>query len=269
MIVKVLLSDETLPVSKTRRILTYCRLRAKQAICGWTGFRPSGERLFGKQLAVGDYQSFVHLYEEIFMGLEYYFHASVVTPLIYDAGSNIGVATLFFKLLYPEANVVCFEPSASSFRYLQHNIRSCHLDNVTAYRYALDSRSGDEIELFSAADASLMASTWRNRNAKHAVVESVETAMLSSFVDRPIELLKMDIEGNEHAVVEDLRVRDKWRYIQQTIIEYHHHISGDDDRLASFLEVLEEEGFHYQIHASFRPPFKRSQYQDIVIYAYR
>lgn len=270
LILKVLLAKETIPVSKASRIATYCRLRLKQSLFTLTNSFPSSETIFGRTISLGDYRSFVHLYEEVFLGLEYYFRSSVAAPLIIDAGSNIGMATLFFKMLHPEAAVLCFEPGGSSFQCLSSNILGNYPDDVRCYKYALDTTSGDELLLHSGAEASLMASLLKERNAGGEVTaESVRTARLSDFIDRPVELLKMDIEGNEHAVLADLETNGKWDLIRQAIIEYHHHISGDDDKLGAFLGALEEKGFHYQIHASYRPPFTPGQFQDILIYAYR
>ena len=262
-------STAPFPVSRTRRIATYCRLCAKHALMQLSLIRPSQERLFGYSLSFRDYASFIVMYEEIFMALEYHFIASTPAPLIIDAGSNIGMAALFFTMLYPRSRIICFEPSHSSYAYLQNNIARNRLANVTAYRVALDRESDRELQLFSAGETSLMASIRPERNKDSATAESVRTATLSSYITEAVELLKLDIEGNEHSVAEDLAARGAWKHVRQTIIEYHHHISAGDDRLAVFLAGLEETGFRYQIHATLRPPFVKDRFQNILIFAYR
>ncbi|MEO5930268.1 MAG: FkbM family methyltransferase [Candidatus Kapaibacterium sp.] len=269
LIIKVILFRESFPISKASRIITYIRICIKQRLFRLLRKHPTHEHIFGLSISLGDYASFLSLYEEIFMGMEYYFTSPTQAPIILDAGSNIGMAMLFFKKLYPQATITCFEPSGSSFACLQRNITDNGLHNVTAFQYALDSTADREIQLFSSVETSLMTSVLRERNSSDVIVENVPTATLSSYIKGPVELMKIDIEGNEHAVMEDLRLNDRLKSVRQALIEYHHHISPDDDNLASFLGVLEEQGFHYQIHASFRPPFKRDRFQDMMIYAYR
>jgi hypothetical protein len=52
------------------------------------------------------------------------------------------------------------------------------------------------------------------------------------------------------------------------VIEYHHHMQADDDRLSELLRVLEAEGFGYQIACPERP-HARGEFQDVHVYAYR
>jgi hypothetical protein len=46
---------------------------------------------------------------EVFVKAEYFFRTSHDAPVIFDCGANIGLATLFFKRLYPKARVHAFE----------------------------------------------------------------------------------------------------------------------------------------------------------------
>ena len=47
--------------------------------------------------------SLMLLYSEIFARESYRFHSKKKNPVILDCGANIGMATLYFKWLYPEA----------------------------------------------------------------------------------------------------------------------------------------------------------------------
>jgi FkbM family methyltransferase len=268
-IIIALRSNVSYPISKTRRIATYCRLCAKHALARLSLIRPSKERLFGYTLTLGDYASFIVMYEEIFLALEYYFTSSTPAPLIIDAGSNIGLAALFFSIMYPQSQIICFEPGERSYHCLAENVRGNMLDGVTTHRVALDAASDRQVQLFSTVETSLMASVRRERKESAATAETVRTATLSSHITGAVELLKLDIEGNEHSVAEDLTAHGSWQHVQQAIIEYHHHVSTGDDRLAEFLARLQEAGFRYQIHTTYRPPFMKDRFQNIMIYAYR
>ena len=46
------------------------------------------------------------LFNEIFLHHEYHFTAANETPHIIDCGSNIGMSVIYFKMLYPEAEIV-------------------------------------------------------------------------------------------------------------------------------------------------------------------
>src|SRR5690242_10249467 len=52
-----------------------------------------------------------YLYREVFAEREYWFATDSPRPVILDCGSNIGMAILFFKSLYPEAEIFAFEPA--------------------------------------------------------------------------------------------------------------------------------------------------------------
>ena len=47
-----------------------------------------------------------YLFREIFVDAQYLFQADNDRPFIIDCGSNIGMAILFFKSLYPQARIM-------------------------------------------------------------------------------------------------------------------------------------------------------------------
>lgn len=64
------------------------------------------------------------LFREIFIEPSYFFRTERPHPLIVDCGSNIGMSVIFFKLLYPDARVLAFEPDPAPFELLEQNIRT-------------------------------------------------------------------------------------------------------------------------------------------------
>ena len=52
----------------------------------------------------------------------------------------------------------------------------------------------------------------------------VPSRALSSVITREVDLLKMDIEGAETAVILELAASGKLKLIKQIHLEYHHHI---------------------------------------------
>jgi FkbM family methyltransferase len=61
-------------------------------------------------------------------------------PVIVDAGANIGVASLWFRMIYPEAAIVAVEPVPDSVAMLNRNLGG--LRDITVLAAAIGSRPG-------------------------------------------------------------------------------------------------------------------------------
>lgn len=136
---------------KLSRWLTLCRL---SAFLSGKLLNFNVEYLHGQSLRL--------LYDEIFAREEYLFESSTPQPVIFDCGANIGMATLFFKWLYPESTVMSFEADPTTFGVLKHNIQQNHLQGVTAHNIALWNEDG-HIPFFVREDepGSLLMRRWR------------------------------------------------------------------------------------------------------------
>ena len=84
-----------------------------------------------------------------------------------------------------------------------------------------------------------------------------------------VELLKLDVEGAENAVMRELARSGKLQNVRQIHLEYHHHIDADVDALSTMLTLLEDPGFGYQVSARSRRHGEPRIFQDIPIYGYR
>jgi FkbM family methyltransferase len=214
------------------------------------------------------YQELSFLFREIFLGNEYYFVGENDSPYIIDCGSNIGMSILYFKVLYPHSRIVAFEPGEEPYFCLEENVKNNRLNSVTVYKAALSNKEGT-IDLFYDQDnvGSLRMSTKQERMPKQR--RSVEASLLSKHIDQDVDFLKIDIEGTELEVIEELSDARKLRYVKQMVIEYHHHIVKGLDEFSRMLRLLEDAGFGYQIGSYLRGPLRREQFQDIIVYAYR
>lgn len=217
-----------------------------------------------------DAASFRLLAFEVFLRAEYFFQSHCVSPVILDCGANIGLATLFFKRLYPKAVVHAFEADPTTAEVLRWNVERNRLQDVTVHNILLSDQAGPQ--KFYVADGtpgSLMMSALSTRLASNAREITTNSARLSEYINGPIDLLKLDVEGSEFVVINDLLASGKIAQIAQMMIEYHHLIGNESSRLASFLAQLEDAGFNYQIEASFNRSAANGQFQDILINAYR
>jgi hypothetical protein len=91
----------------------------------------------------------------------------------------------------------------------------------------------------------------------------VPCARLSSYTADHIDLLKMDIEGAELDVLNELASTDALQRIDRIILEYHHHVRAIEDRLSELLHILERGGFGYYLQGEIG-----KHTQEIYIYCY-
>ena len=227
---------------------------------------PNPVRLFGHTISYFRASQLRRLVRELFVEEHYFFEASSPHPVIIDCGSNIGMSVLYFKTLYPAARIVAFEPDPAAFAKLSDNVTRNSLTDVTLHRYALSAIEG-EPDFYRSDDRSLRMSLDRRRNGGQCI--TVTARRLSSFVTEQVDLLKVDIEGAEFAVMQDLLDNGKLRYIKQIHLEWHHHIDRDVDALSPLLKLLEDANFGYQISARCRNRGLPRLSQDIEIFAYR
>ena len=69
----------------------------------------------GKILKIPDSASYLSSREEIFDQQIYRFNTSNSKPYIVDCGANIGLSIIYFKQLFPNAEIVAFEPDEKIF----------------------------------------------------------------------------------------------------------------------------------------------------------
>ncbi len=233
--------------------------------------RKKGEaRLAGFDVRFLDAASFRIVAYEIFLKAEYFFQAQNDTPVIFDCGANIGLATLFFKKLYSKAIVHAFEADPSTADILSQNVKRNALQNVTVHNVLLSDHAGSgKFYLPEGAPGSLMMSAFSSRLVPEASEISVNSARLSEYIDGPIDLLKLDVEGSEFVVMNDLIASGKIAQVGQMMIEYHHLIGSEHSQFGGFLRLLEDAGFEYLIDGSFDRTAANGQFQGILIKAYR
>jgi FkbM family methyltransferase len=210
-----------------------------------------------------------YLYREVFAEREYWFTSDNPRPVILDCGSNIGMAILFFKALYPDADITAFEPAPWACSAIEETIRANDLRDVTLHNAALAESEG-ELELFHdpSHPGSAVMSVYRERMPGETV--RVPAVRLSRYVTKPVDFLKLDVEGSELPVLRDLVASGTIGQIRQMVIEFHHHLSPTVDNLSECLSILERHGFGYQLtSAQVYTPITRGQFQDVLVHAYR
>ncbi len=203
-------------------------------------FKETSTKFFGKSIKLVDAASFLFTFKEIFEEEVYKFASDTGKPYIIDGGANIGLSIFYFKRLYPGAEILAFEPDPNVFKVLESNIESFGFSDVTLLQKGLWKEGGQVRFYAEGSDGGRIALDSDNKN-----IVSVETVSLRKYLGKPVDFLKLDIEGTETKVLEDCR--ELLKSVKNIFLEYH-SFSKSPQTLDTILGILKEAGFRYQIH---------------------
>lgn len=234
-------------------------------------FKPQEVALLGNTFQVADGMSFYYSYKEIFEEEIYKFQANSKSPLIIDCGCNYGTSILYFKHLYPDAEVIGFEPDPIIFKYAKANVTRYGLKKVTLENKGLWKEENTLRFASEGADGGRLSFEEVNKPSK---IVMVETVLLSRYLEnKQIDFLKIDIEGAEVDVL--LESEKHLNNVSNIFVEYH-SFAGHGQRLDILLSLLTRNGFRYQIErvGKTRYPFLHKTAESIMdlqlnIFAFR
>ncbi len=214
---------------------------------------------FSYTVLLDDGPNFYMLYKDIFVKQIYHFSAQRPDPFILDCGSNIGMSVLYFKLIYPEARIIGFEPDPAVFRCLQQNVASNRLTGVELIQAALSSQEASLVFQSDGNYGGHLGERLPKERPDRRTEIRVPSTRLCHYLTEPVDFLKMNIEGAEWEVLRDSQ--DELRKVKQMVIEYH-HLPGLPRTLHRILELLDHQGFEYlvndldsQTNRAVLPPF--------------
>lgn len=196
---------------------------------------------FNQKLKMVDNLSYQFLKHEIFDLEIYKFNCNNQRPLIIDCGANIGLSIIYFKRLFPEAEIIAFEPDKKVFEALMYNVDSFGLSNVQLIQKACWNEE-TTLRFFSeGADGGRAAN-----DDETSKITEVLTTRLSSYLNRRVDFLKIDIEGAESVVIEE--IKDLLKNVQRIFLEFHSFVE-QDQKLPEILTILKNAGFRLHITA--------------------
>jgi FkbM family methyltransferase len=219
---------------------------------------------FGYKMYGYSYHTLYYLFNEIFVTNEYAFKTEVKEPLFIDCGANLGMSILYFKKMFPDSKIIAFEANPRVFDLLSLNIKENKLSNVSIHNLALYSEE-KEISFF-AGDNTLEGSVISTRGGQNEI--KVKATKLSNYLKDfdSVDLIKIDVEGAEKEIINDLFDSKTINKAKEYFIEYHHNIDGEASNLSTFLQRFELNGFRYNIKSNFN---KSASFQDILIHLYK
>ncbi len=195
----------------------------------WSSAKKSVTVRLGQYIINGpDYHVISTLLKEKFVDEEYYFSSDDVRPVVIDGGANIGISVLYFKCLYPDCEIHCFEPYDVAYSYLEKNVRDNKFRNVSLHREAIGSEEW-RLSLFIPGDNIINASVIETGAMPSIVVQSISLSAFLQQFDR-IDLVKLDVEGAESEIIGDLYNSGLLATgrVKRFIIEYHTAMNGSE-----------------------------------------
>lgn len=219
-----------------------------------TWVRQSGDimRYLNYDVRITDGPNFYMQYKDEFIRKIYHFDSTCPAPIIIDGGSNIGMSILSFKHIYPKSKITGFEPDPSIFQLLSENIERNHISDVRLINAGLSAEAGDTSFSPDGQAGGQLSSVGQLR---------VKMVKLSTYLDGPVDFLKLNIEGAELAVLTEAMNAGRLRNVRELVLEYHGW-PKQRQNLGDILNLLDEQGYRYLVHdfdaetcGASKPPF--------------
>ncbi len=182
--------------------------------------------------------SFKFMYEEIFEKEIYFFKTNTDKPVIIDGGANIGLSTIYLKLLFPNSIIIAFEPDPDIFKVLNENINRNNLSGISLEKLGLWNQNCKLAFCQDGSDAGHIDLTNESTNIIQA------TSLRPYLEQNKIDFLKLDIEGSELVVLND--IKDLLKNVERLFVEYH-SFKNETQHLVELLDIIRSAGYRFNI----------------------
>jgi FkbM family methyltransferase len=157
---------------------------------------------------------------------------------------------LYFKKIFPQSKIIAFEANPLTFKILKKNILQNKLKQVDLVNNAVGKKKG-EVNFYIGNNKkgtwnwgdSAVKNDWYDPELYRTI--RVPCIKLSKFINKNVDLLKIDIEGSELSVLEE--IEHKLRFVDQIYIEFHGSNSNKDNSLKKIVAILKRNHFSYSI----------------------
>jgi FkbM family methyltransferase len=170
---------------------------------------------------------------------------SAVFPII-DAGAQAGFFSLYVRALNAKIRVYAVEPEPANAEFLAKQLKNNHIQDVKIFQQALAGKTG-KLDFYVSPDTHNHSLIKFDEFKEKITVASIS---LSEFLKQnkidKVSLLKMDIEGGEYEVMENLAM-DDWRKLENILLEYHDLPERNHKDLA---DLIRRNGFSLEIFPS-------------------
>ena len=192
------------------------------------------------EIDIPDNASFLFMHKEIFDQNIYKFKSSNPNPYIIDGGANIGLASIYLKFLYPDSEIVAFEPDPSIFEILKSNIEAYNFTGIELIQKGLWNEDTSISFKSEGADAGLIATLDKTVIA----TDSIKVISLKPYLKKTVDFLKLDIEGAETVVLKD--IENDLDNVERIFVEYHSFV-GQKQTLNEIIDILTKANFRLHV----------------------
>tara|TARA_R110000868_G_scaffold55424_9_gene172388 strand:+ start:2615 stop:3295 length:681 start_codon:yes stop_codon:yes gene_type:complete len=187
--------------------------------------------------------------------------------VFFDIGANIGLFSLYFKLLYPELIVHAFEPESLNHNCLQESIKSFCMKNFHLNQLGLSDESGpahlyiDKMNMGGASVNQMGA----DRTSIDIKLSTLDNYVAAHNIQR-IDVIKIDVEGIEEKIVKG--GANSIRRFKPVIIFECMHDELDENNVIEALRQLGEDftieqvKTHKQVSLSDFEGFAKKEYDS-------
>ena len=217
-------------------------------------FTPGSIRMLDYELQYADLLSFCPEWHDIFVDGALEYRADSAAPRILDCGGNVGLASLYFKRRFPAARITAYEADPALFKILRSNLDANRAADVEAVHAALWTSNGRV--------------SFRAEGSDSGMIETLPGAVSGTAVDVPslrlrdvianepggsIDLLKLDIEGAEDAVLADCE--PALARVSAIVMDLH-EFDPSRRQAPRVLELLTRNGFTYAVDEFLPQPWR-------------
>ncbi len=240
-------------------LLAYYKLRLLDAskVC----FQKGNIRILNYQISYPDIHILRTEFDYIFKKRIYHFSTTNPRPIILDGGGYIGLSLLYFKYIYPDSIIKVFEPDTETSNFLKKNIAQNNIKDVEVIVAGLYDKEGDQQFEKTSGDG--------NRITQSGPFK-IRVTKLSNYVSERVDFIKLNIEGAELTVLQELESSSKLS-AREMCIEWH-SFRNQPQNLDKILAIMKRNGYRYMINnfpnsRDAVPPFKitpKTQYYLLV-----
>ncbi len=193
-------------------------------------------------------------WHDIFVDGALEYRADSAAPRILDCGANVGLASLFFKRRCPSARITAYEADPALFKILRANLDANRAADVETVHAALWTADGRVTFQADGSDSGMIGTL---SGAVGGTAVDVPSLRLRDLIERDpngrIDLLKLDIEGAEDAVLADCE--PALARVRAMVLDLH-EFDPRHRQAPRVLELLTRTGFTYAVDEFVPQPWR-------------
>lgn len=192
-------------------------------------------------LNIPDFASFIWQYKSIFVEGDFKMPMGNLSPVVIDAGANIGLMSLYMAKYFPDATILAYEADPYIYGFLEKNIHKNEMQNIQTFNNAIWNKKEKVRFSQTQADAGHVSYGFEEGSVE------VDAVLLSEVLQKfqTIDLLKIDIEGAELNVLNECE--NELSRVKNLALEVHTH-PKEQQKLSEIFAILEKNGFRYHLH---------------------